>query len=179
MSDANFAASMARLEELLARAEQVCPPESLSVVRELVRSLLDVHRVGLAELLRVVEAGDPASGDVLRAAAAHDAVAGLLLMHDLHPEALATRVERALRDANDAGAGAAVAELARLDGTDVHVRLSGRPAATELLARVVERVLCERAPDATLHLDVLTRGEDVPRGLVPLERLRARPGGAA
>jgi hypothetical protein len=176
--EGDFAASMARLEELLARAEQCCSPESLPVVRELVRALLEVHRVGIAELLRALDEGSPAPGDVIQAAAERRAVAGLLLMHDLHPDALATRVARALRDANAAGTGAAVAELVGIDGADVRVRISGKPAAARLLANVAERALCERAPDGAVHLDVQAEGEDFPRGLVPLERLRARSGGA-
>jgi hypothetical protein len=179
MSEGDFAAGMARLDELLARAEQCCAPESLPVVRELVRTLLEVHRVGLGELLGALEDGNPSLRERLRAAASREAVAGLLLMHDLHPDALPERVERALREASDAGAGAAVAKLVQLDGTDVRVRISGKPAAAQLLAKVVERALCERAPDCVVHLDVEASGEDSARGLVPLERLRARSGGAA
>ncbi len=179
MTEGDFAAGMARIEELLARTEQSCAPESLPVVRELVRALLEVHRVGLGELLAALEDGNPSHGEALRAAASREAVAGLLLMHDLHPDALAKRVERALREANDAGAGAAVAELVQLEGRDVRVRISGKPAAAQLLARVVERALCERAPDCAPHLDVEADAEAPPRGLVPLGRLRARSGGAA
>lgn len=178
MSDAEFAAGMGKLEELLARAEQCCAPETLGIVRELVRSLLEVHRLGLGELLRALEEENAATVDAVRAAAARPAVAGLLLMHELHPDALQKRVDRALRESNDAGAGAATAELLRLDGADMWVRVTGRPAAAELLAKVVERVLCERAPDGTLHLDVTAVGVDLPQNVVPLARLRARSGGA-
>jgi len=179
MSDEDFAAGMGRLEELIARAEESCSPESLPVVRELVRSLLDVHRIGLAELLAAIEDGARASGaDAARAAASRPAVAGLLLMHDLHPDALATRVEQALREANGASTGGATAELLRIDDLYVRVVVSGKRAAAQMLARVVERTLCERAPDATVHLDVAAAiDDDRQGGLVPLDRLRARSGG--
>lgn len=178
MNDTDFAAGMGRLEELLARTEESCAPEALPVIRELVRSLLDVHRMGLAELLGALDDANPSNVDLVRAVASRPAVAGLLLMHDLHPDALALRVEAALREANGASAGSAAAELVRLDGADVLVRISGKRAAVRVLAKIVERTLGERAPDGTLHLDVVTLDDALPENVVPITRLR-RPGGAA
>jgi len=50
MTAEEFAAKMARLEGLIAQVEATCPPEPLETVRELVSTLLDVHRSGLTEL---------------------------------------------------------------------------------------------------------------------------------
>jgi hypothetical protein len=176
MSAGEFAEGMSRLEALVAEVERSCPAESLPLVRELVRVLLDVHESGLRELLGVLAQAEPGE-EPARLVARHPVVASLLLMHGLHPDELRVRVERALREANDAAPGHAEAELSRLDGADVFVRIQGKASAAALLRKTVERAVCERAPDATLVVEERIEAEPAPIGtLIPLERLRPRKG---
>ena len=170
MSAGEFAEGMSRLEGLIAEVERSCPAESLPLVRELVRALLDVHESGLRELLGALADEERAS-----LVARRPVVASLLLMHGLHPDELRVRVEGALREANDAAPGHAVAELSRLDGADVFVRIQGKASAAALLRKAVERAVCERAPDATLVVE--ERIEAGTGTLIPLERLTARSAG--
>ena len=175
MSHDDFEAGMTRIEELIGRVETVCSPEVLPLVRELVRSLLDVHRVGLSELLSLLEGTGKAE-----LALARPMIASLLLMHDLHPESVETRVRRAVREANDVAGGRAQAELVRSDGADVTVFLSGGAASAALLERALERLVSDHAPDATLHIEKRLDAASAAPGpqLVPVERLRAKAGGA-
>jgi hypothetical protein len=176
MSDEEFGAGMNRLEGLIAEVEQVCSRESLPLVRELVRLLLEVHQSGLRELLQALAEATPGgSGELMRVAARRPVVASLLLMHGLHPDAVGGRVERAVREANDAVPGQAVAELSRLDGANAFVRTRGKAAPLSLLRKAVERAVCERAPDATLFVEEEVEADAAPAvRLIPLERLKAR-----
>ena len=180
MSAGDFGDGMNRLEGLIAEVERSCPEDSLPLVRELVRLLLNVHEGGLRELLQALGEARPGEGEELvRAVVRRPVVASLLLMHGLHPDALGERVERAVREANDAAPGQAVAELSRIDGAEVFVQIRGKAAPAALLRKAVERTVCERAPDATLFVEEDVEGPAAPSGqLIPLERLRARTGSA-
>ncbi|HEX4340431.1 MAG TPA: hypothetical protein VH062_31195 [Polyangiaceae bacterium] len=182
MSADDFDAGMGRIEELVQRAETECAKDSLPLVRDLVRALLDVHRIGLGELIAALETGGTSGApELVRIVRSRPAVASLLAMHDLHPESVEARVQRALREANDVAGGRAEASLVRADGADVVVSVSGSGQSAELLVKTAERLVCEYAPDATLHVE--KHFEPDPRAnaapnLVPLSRLRAGAGGA-
>jgi hypothetical protein len=178
-----FDGSMNRLEELLAEVERLASPESLETVRELVRTLLEVHRPGLEEMLAALGTSGTSgtSGtkeEAFRALCDRPSVATLLLMHDLHPQGLHDRMKRALREAHDAAGHDARAEVWRIDGSRVFVRVHGEnPAGKRLLRRALERVALERAPDAVLDIE---GGEEPPEpGLIPVARLVSRGGKAA
>ncbi|MFI9595889.1 hypothetical protein [Nonomuraea sp. NPDC052265] len=96
-------ARIGRIESLLERAE---PPAV-----ELAEALLDLYGEGLT---RIMAAADD---DLAARLAADDVVAHLLLLHDLHPIDVRTRVEDALR-----GTGA---EVVAVEGDLVRLRLGG------------------------------------------------------
>jgi hypothetical protein len=125
-------------------------------------------------------AGTAGAAHVVQALAARPAAASLLLLHDLHPEAMDARVRRALCEANDAAGGGAQAELVRWEGARAVVAVGGRAASADLVEKAVERLVCEYAPDATLVIEkrVEDRDDGQPGArLVPLARLRAKAGG--
>lgn len=172
MSDDTFGAQMQRLEELIAQVEQACAPAALEKVRELVRTLLQVHKAGLGELLGALDA------ERAEQLAQRPSLGSLLLLHDLHPEGLETRLARALREAEAALGARAHAELVRLDAQRAHVRVSAaQPGAAALLRKAVERAACEHTPDAVLEIE----GGEPPLDaeLVPVARLSARGRSAA
>jgi hypothetical protein len=172
-----FQGAMNRLEELLAEVERGASPESLETVRELVRTLLEVHRPGLEEMLAALgTSGMKEEG--MQALCDQPSVATLLLMHDLHPQALDVRMKRALREAHDAAGHDARAEVLRIDGNRVFIRVLGENrAGTRLLRRALERMALVRAPDAVLDIE---GGEEPPEpGLIPAARLFSRGGTAA
>jgi Fe-S cluster biogenesis protein NfuA len=132
-----------RVDELLATLRSGLDRET---AEELVRVLLELYGDGIARVVTILRERDPA---LLAEIAADELVAGLLLVHDLHPDDTATRIRRAL-----AGLGGRFGDVEFL-GVDadrvVRLRLhsggcgTGGPAA----ARAVERVVLDAAPEVT------------------------------
>ncbi|HEX4477028.1 MAG TPA: hypothetical protein VH142_18185 [Polyangiaceae bacterium] len=178
MSAAEFSERMRRLGELVEEVEAGGDAKQLEPVRALVRAVLEVHREGLRDALAV--AGDATEGGgerLVRALVERPSIRSLLLFHDLHPDALATRVERAVGAANDAARVEARAALEHLDHERAIVRISGGTAAAQgLLERTLARTVDEHAPDA--ELVVLGVEAAAPVNLIPVSRLVARAGGA-
>jgi Fe-S cluster biogenesis protein NfuA len=63
---------------------------------ELVRLVADLYGAGLERVLTILHEGGHLGDDMLAALAADELVASLLLVHDLHPYDVQTRVEQAL-----------------------------------------------------------------------------------
>ncbi|MFG3028354.1 hypothetical protein ACGFZJ_07365 [Streptomyces sp. NPDC048253] len=82
-----------RVEEVLDRLAASGAPAAVEAAEELVRSLMDFYGAGLARVLHLLSAapGDPVAGLL-----GDELVAGLLVLHDLHPEDRDTRIARAL-----------------------------------------------------------------------------------
>ncbi|QDY75544.1 thioredoxin [Streptomyces qinzhouensis] len=116
---------------------------------QLVRELLAFHGEGLAALVAAVPP------QALAAALDDPAAAGLLVLHDLHPEDTAARIRRALRSAAD-GPGAAAAGTVEFTGFDPAtgaLTLRRPPAGgcgcgTDGTARVEGALACH-APEVT------------------------------
>jgi Fe-S cluster biogenesis protein NfuA len=87
-----------RVEEILDRLAAAGDREVSAAAEELVRTLMDFYGAGLARMVDLL--GAPAaqhSGAApLERLLGDDLVAGLLVLHDLHPEDLPTRIGRAL-----------------------------------------------------------------------------------
>ncbi|MFI1921200.1 hypothetical protein [Streptomyces sp. NPDC020377] len=82
-----------RVEEVLDRLAASGDPAAVEAAEELVRSLMDFYGAGLARVLHLLSTvpGDPVAGLL-----GDELVAGLLVLHDLHPEDRDTRIARAL-----------------------------------------------------------------------------------
>lgn len=157
----------ARIEELVSRVRSLPDPNARNVALDLVQAVMDLHSSALARMMEIIPETD-ASGGVTAALAADDLVASLLLLHDLHPSDMETRVRRALEQPALHAQGARV-ELISLDEGIVRVRIEGGPS----LRAAVEQVLSDAAPDAAA---VVVEGADdatAPANFVPLEQLLA------
>jgi hypothetical protein len=131
---------MARIEELLGRLEDA-PEPARSGARQVVSALLEVHRVALAGIVGRLD-GNPAA---LRACLEDELIASVLILHDLHPDPLEVRVERAL-DRARAQLGASL-ELVSVEEGRVRVRFSSEGPLSPM-RRAVEEMICQTAPDA-------------------------------
>ena len=157
----------ARIEELVSRVRSLPDPNARNVALDLVQAVMDLHSSALARMMEIVSETD-AADQVGSALANDDLVASLLLLHDLHPSDLETRVKRALEQPALHAEGTRV-ELVSLDEGVVYVRIEGGPS----LKTAVEQLLSNAAPDAA---GIVVEGADDRAGsanFVPLEQLLA------
>jgi Fe-S cluster biogenesis protein NfuA/nitrite reductase/ring-hydroxylating ferredoxin subunit len=145
-------ALMARVQELEDALGQTADPATLAVADELVAALVALYGDGLRRVMEALAAAGPA-GEQVRAALMDDGVvASLLLVHDLYPVDLETRVREALAtvrpymeshggDVELLGIEDGVARL-RLEGS-----CSGCRASSATLELAIKQALDEHAPD--------------------------------
>jgi hypothetical protein len=141
---------MERLETLLQKAEEFADPVARDTTREIVQALMDLHGEALVKILdHLSEAGEPGRA-ILDSLGRDPAVAGVLMLYDLHPTDLDTRVRAALAKVRPSLREQGVdVELIDIDGDTVRLRLTheaGRPP-NPTLERIVEEAIVETAPD--------------------------------
>jgi len=128
-----------RVETLLAELRTRAGPEAAGVAEELVACLVRLYGAGLASVMRTI-------GDDSRLKArliADPLVDSLLLVHDLHPLDVGTRIRRAL---GRLGIGA---ELLSIDDDGVaHIRLANGHGHAAVQGDV-EQAVADAAPETT------------------------------
>ncbi len=153
------------IEDLVARVQSLADGNARAIALDLVQAVMDLHSSGLTRMMEVISGADP-SGAVAEALAGDDLISSVLLLHDLHPLDLKTRVLRALEEPALHARGARVDLISVEDGM-VRVRVEGGPA----LKIAVEKTLSNVAPDAANI--VVDGGEGLAANFVPLEQLLA------
>ena len=147
-----FAQRMARVEELIGRAERFADPNDRAVTRDIVSALLEMHGAGFRRMLDVLSGSGDVGRSAMQALVADGLVASLLLLHGLHPVDLESRVRIALDTVRPALAhhGGGV-ELLGVEEGVVRLRLEGNcngcPSSGETLRNLVTTALDEAAPD--------------------------------
>jgi Fe-S cluster biogenesis protein NfuA len=149
-----FQAGLQRLDVLLREVERFPDPAVATHARAVVRAVLDLHAAGLGRLLdHLGEAGE-AGRAVLDACAGDEVVAGLLLLHGLHPLGVEERVRQALESVRPylRSHGGNV-ELVEVNEGVVRLRLQGSchscPSSALTMRQTVEEAIVARAPDVT------------------------------
>lgn len=147
---------------------------------ELVRLITDLYGGGLGQILDIFHEAGRLDEEVLDRLAADELVAGLLIVHGLHPYAVETRVERALESVRPyLGSHGGDVELVGVeDGETVRLRLLGScdgcPSSSVTLKLAVEGAVEAAAPEIT-RIEVETPTEAGPAAaLIPVESLRSR-----
>lgn len=84
--------------ELLLEASNAAGPAARERAEELVRLVVELYGAGLERMLELLYDAGALGDAALDALAADDLVAGLLLVHGLHPYAVEDRVEHALEE---------------------------------------------------------------------------------
>jgi hypothetical protein len=113
---------------------------------ELVRLVADLYGAGLERLLDLLHEHGQLTGEVLDALAADDLVAGLLLVHGLHPYDTRTRVEQALADVPNSDG----VELIGIDAAGVvRLRMAGHGCGSAAVRGAVEEAIEAAAPEVT------------------------------
>jgi Fe-S cluster biogenesis protein NfuA/nitrite reductase/ring-hydroxylating ferredoxin subunit len=153
-----------RVENLIAELHATPDPRVASAAEELVRALVDLYGEGLAHVMRIVGSSDqPTDGNqstVVDQLIADPLVESLLLVHDLHPLDIDTRIQRALDGVRPyLGSHAGGVEFLGVDDEGV-VRLKlegschGCPSSTVTVRLAIEKAIQEAAPD-TVRVDVV------------------------
>ncbi len=159
------------LDELHARSDRA----SVERAEELVRLVTELYGAGLARVVEIVGATDT---DLLARLYDDALLASLLVVHDLHPEDLGTRVERALAEVRPLlGLHDGDIELVAIDAVEGVVTLKllgscdGCPSSTVTLQHTVEKALLEAAPELR-RIDVT---DDQPPGVRTAVALGRKP----
>lgn len=165
-----------RIESLLDQLAAAAPPAAVERANALVAAVMALYGAGLE---RTVELADKTAGENgVRALAEDDLVGGLLILHDLHPDSVEVRVQRALdgvRPYLGSHAGGV-----RLEGVDeagvVHLRLEGScegcAGSTITVRNAIEEAVVAAAPDVT---GIETEGVVAPGEPALLQISRYRP----
>jgi Fe-S cluster biogenesis protein NfuA len=140
-----------RVEKLAVRLESAGDPEIRATALDLVQSVVELHGAALQRLIDSLTR-TPAGQQALSQALENDLVSSMLLLHNLHPDDLETRVLRGIEKARPylKSHGGDV-ELAAVRDGIVHLRLHGTcgscPSSSITLKNAVEDALFEVAPD--------------------------------
>jgi Fe-S cluster biogenesis protein NfuA/nitrite reductase/ring-hydroxylating ferredoxin subunit len=139
-------------EELIAGLEQIGDPEARQVAEELVGAVVDLYGEGLRRIFdAMAEAGDELDG-VRKKLSDDGVVASLMLIHDLYPVDLPTRVDEALAKVRPymESHGGNVEMLSLTDGV-ARIRLEGSckgcAASSATLELAIKQALMDAAPD--------------------------------
>jgi Fe-S cluster biogenesis protein NfuA/nitrite reductase/ring-hydroxylating ferredoxin subunit len=139
---------------------------------ELVRLVADLYGSGLERLLSILYELGRLDDEALAALAADDLVSSLLLVHDLHPYDVVTRVEQALDNVRPyLGSHGGDVELLSVSEDVVRLRLLGScdgcPSSSVTLKLAVEGAIEAAAPEI-VRIDVDTGGEQTPPASGPV-----------
>lgn len=173
----DFRQRMQKIEGLVHTIESAADPNVRASAIELMQSVMELHGAGIERMMDIAfETGKVAAtgGEIIDRFAEDDLVASLLLLYDLHPLDVETRVAQALdkvRPYLDSHGGN-VELLGVADGV-VRLRLQGScqscASSAMTLKHSIEEAIYEAAPEiTTIEAEPVT--EPVVARLVQLER---------
>lgn len=151
--DQSFRNRMERVESLLHEVERIRDDEVRALTRQLVQAVLELHGAGLEKMLETIARGGKTGAALVEDLARDDLIGNLLLLHDLHPLDLETRVRQALDNVRPylRSHGSNVELLAVVEGV-VRLRMVGScdscPSSAVTLKNAIEEAIFAAAPDA-------------------------------
>ncbi len=146
----------AAIEQQLQQIQSCTDPATRAAALELLRSVMELHKDGLARLLDMVGDAAPAPNTLIERLADDPLVSGLLTLHDLHPDSAEKRVTRALqRIQPELERAKAEVKLLSISEDEVRValRIQQQCGSTAMLAEAVEQALIHAAPDARIVVE--------------------------
>jgi Fe-S cluster biogenesis protein NfuA len=168
---------MQRIEELVQQIEATADPNFRAMAVELVQLLMELHGSGIARMLKIVSQTGAAGTDIVKRFSQDDLVGQLLMLYDLHPVDLETRIKQALDKVRPMlkSHGGDVELLSVEDGL-VRLRLNGScngcPSSSLTLKNAIEEAIYEAAADIA-GLEVVGVVDQPPSsGFVPLKIIK-------
>jgi len=161
-----------RIEILIQEVTELPDPHARATVEELVQALLDLYGEGLARILELTAQSEASGNELIKIFTKDDLLSSLLLLHELHPEDIETRVARALVEVRPylKSHGGNV-ELVKIDNDVAYLRLEGSchgcPSSTITLKLAIEEAIYKAAPDL-LELKVEGVTDPPPRPGMPI-----------
>lgn len=163
------------IELLVQQLEATADQQTRDTATELVQLVMELHRTGLEQLLRIVTLQIAPHQEALLRLADDELVAGLLLLHGLHPIELSTRVNLALEKVRPylKSHGGDV-ELIEIEDGVVRLRLQGSchgcPSSAMTLKTAIEESIYRFAPDiGGLNVEGVVQSHSP--GFIPVESL--------
>ena len=150
-NDSEFQQRMRQVEGLVDQIEAHPDPSARELSRRLTQSLLDLHEVGLRRMLELLADGSDAltipltwQNDPL--------VSNLLILHQLHPTDVETRIAAALSQLQPLLDKHQVQlEIAELTDEHVHLEMSGGcggcGSSQRTIRTAVDAAICSSAPE--------------------------------
>ncbi len=173
-------AAGARIDSLIG-ATASAGPVARERAEELVRVVTDLYGAGLQRLLELLHERGALTDEVVDAVAGDDLVAGLLLVHGLHPYDAGTRVERALAAVRPhLGAHGGEVELLEVTADGVaRLRMPGGcQSSSAALKLAVEGAIEAAAPEITA-IEVEQSPAGAAAAVIPVSALFSRLAGTA
>jgi Fe-S cluster biogenesis protein NfuA/nitrite reductase/ring-hydroxylating ferredoxin subunit len=172
-----------RIESLLEEVRSMCSPPTWARVEELVQQVVALYGGGLARMVELLQQADSLD-DVESRFTRDELVSSLLLLHGLHPQSLAERVQAALdRVRPYLGSHGGDVELLGATAETVRLRMAGScdgcPSSAATVKLALEGAIRAAAPEVT---DIQVEGVVAPPrrdGLIPVESLVRKTNGAA
>src|SRR6478672_3255442 len=171
---AQFQERLARMEELI-NALNAAPDSSICLqARELVQTLLELHAGGFEKTLDMIYSSREAGQTLIDRLAEDPLISNLLVLHNLHPLDLETRVRNALESVKPRLGlhGGSVELIGVTPEGGIKLRLEGNchgcPSSRITLKSSIEEAIYAAAPDVTaLEVEGAIDRASVPIGFVP------------
>lgn len=127
--------SPANIEELAASLAKITDVKGREVAQSLIEAILELHGNALERLLHITFHSGSEGQKLIRKFASDPLVSGLLVLHNLHPDAIETRVRAALSKLNtrldSVMVSAGVVRVRLLGSAQHHLQDRARAAALE------------------------------------------------
>ncbi|HEX8772751.1 MAG TPA: NifU family protein [Pyrinomonadaceae bacterium] len=181
----DFQQRMQQVEGLIRRIENLPDPAARASALELVQALMDFHGAGLDRLMEIVAEAGEAGYAIFDNFARDELVGSLLLLYNLHPVPLETRVMQALdkvRPYLDSHGGNV--ELIGISDDVVRLRLQGSckscPSSSMTLKLAIEEAIMAAAPDVVaIEAEGAAEQPSAPTGFVQIGKLNGGGSGTA
>ncbi|MFN2418747.1 MAG: NifU family protein, partial [Candidatus Limnocylindria bacterium] len=144
-------AASERVQALLAELATESP-QVADRAEELVRQLMQLYGAALSRIVDATREVEGEASATLAKLVDDELVASLLVLHDLHPQALGDRVQAALDKVRPyLGSHGGSVEIVGIEDETVHIRMAGScngcPSSAVTLTYAIERAILEVAPE--------------------------------